>query len=560
MKMKRVAVAFCVVLCGAGLAAAQTVWQQYPGNPIIGPGDPGEWDETGRVPTAAIFVGSLYHMWFTSFTPGAEGLPTEIGHATSPDGIAWTMDPANPVLTRGAPGEWDERYLWNAAVIHDGTQFHMWYEGRSAAGISRGGYATSPDGSVWTKYPGNPVLDTGPPGTWEAGGVSPMTVILEGSHYRMWYTGFGQWMVPGRGIFHAESEDGIHWTKHELPILTSSPDELDWDGEWVARPVVVFDGSIYHMWYTGCCSAGCCSEDPTFGDRAAVGYASSTDGLTWTKYEDNPVVEISDMFITSQSVVLDGSTYRMWYASWDGAIDWVGLATSGSIDFTRFIPAAAVASGAEGAFFQTDVDVSNAGDHSAIYQFAWLPRGEDNSDPLTSDNFSLDAGMSVRYENVLTSVFDLEPDSLGALAITASSPDLLAMSRTCNVPSTKAAGTFGQAMPAIPVSDFIQTGERRRILFGTEHADMRTNVGCQNGSDHSTTVNLELFNTDGISLETMTVTLPPLGNNQMNRIFEDYAPVTGAVDVWTDDPDSLFYCYGSVLDNVTSDPTTIPPQ
>ena len=46
----------------------------------------------------------------------------------------------------------------------------------------------------------------------------------------------------------------------------------------------------------------------------------------------------------------------------------------------------------------------------------------------------------------------------------------------------------------------------------------------------------------------------------MGAIAPFVLTVTGAVDVWTDDPDSLFYCYGSVLDNVTSDPTTIPPQ
>ena len=134
------------------------------------------------------------------------------------------------------------------------------------------------------------------------------------------------------------------------------------------------------------------------------------------------------------------------------------------------------------------------------------------------------------------------------------------MSRTYNAPSAKAAGTFGQAMSAIPVSEFIQSGERRRVLFGTEHADMRTNVGCQNGGDLTTVVNLELFDADGTSLETTTMELPPLGNDQVNRIFRDYDPVNGCVDVWTDDPDGRFYCYGSVLDNVTSDPTTIPPQ
>jgi len=30
--------------------------------------------------------------------------------------------------------------------------------------------------------------------------------------------------------------------------------------------------------------------------------------------------------------------------------------------------------------------------------------------------------------------------------------------------------------------------------------------------------------------------------------------------VWTTVANRIFYCYGSVLDNVTSDPTTVLPQ
>ena len=149
----------------------------------------------------------------------------------------------------------------------------------------------------------------------------------------------------------------------------------------------------------------------------------------------------------------------------------------------QFIPAAAVASGAEGAFYQTDVDLNNAGSEPVEYQLMWLPRGEDNSEPMTSETFSLGAGMSVRYANVLAEVFDLQPDSLGALALVSSSPDLLAMSRTYNTPSGEPGGTFGQAIPAVAPGDFIERGERRRILFASEHADLRTNVGCQNGTD-----------------------------------------------------------------------------
>jgi hypothetical protein len=440
-----------IVLCSAGLAMGQTVWQQYPGNPVIGPGEPGAWDETGCSVLAVLFLDGTYHMWYTSITP--EDLPTDIGHATSPNGIDWTRDPANPVLTRGAPGDWDELYLSGAAVIHDGTQFHMWYEGADGTRF-RARYATSPDGSAWTKYSGNPVMYEGPPASWDAWGVSPKTVIFDGEIYRMWYAGFGQWPVRGIRIFYAESSDGITWTKHGAPILDSSA--FGWDSALVAAPVVIFDGTTYHMWYTG--------KDVwqgDFEDGSAIGYASSPDGIAWTKFGGNPVVEAITGYAYTSAVVFDGSTYHMWYTYWDGAVtDYVGYATSGSAVFVRFIPAAAVASGAHGSFFQTDVDVSNAGGHSATYHFVWLPRGEDNSDPLTSETFSLGARMSVRYENVLASVFDLEPDALGALSITASSPDLLSMSRMCNLPSAKAAGSYGQSMPAIPTNNPAQNQRR----------------------------------------------------------------------------------------------------
>ncbi len=108
-----------------------------------------------------------------------------------------------------------------------------------------------------------------------------------------------------------------------------------------------------------------------------------------------------------------------------------------------------MASGAQGAFYQTDVDLNNASDEAVEYEFMWLPRGETNSAPPTSETFGLGAGMSVRYGNVLSEVLGLEPNSFGALSILSSSPDLLAMSRTYNNPEGEDAGTFGQAIPAV---------------------------------------------------------------------------------------------------------------
>ncbi len=83
--------------------------------------------------------------------------------------------------------------------------------------------------------------------------------------------------------------------------------------------------------------------------------------------------------------------------------------------------------------------------------FQWLPRGENNSEPMESDPIALAPGQSLRFENVLTELFGLEPDSLGALKLVASTESVIGMSRTYNVPGAETAGTFGQGLPAIPV-------------------------------------------------------------------------------------------------------------
>ena len=43
-------------------------------------------------------------------------------------------------------------------------------------------------------------------------------------------------------------------------------------------------------------------------------------------------------------------------------------------------------------------------------------------------------------------------------------------------------------------------------------------------------------------------------------VINPYAPTNGYADVYVDQAGASFYCYGSVLDNSTSDPTTVVPQ
>jgi hypothetical protein len=360
----------------------------------------------------------------------------------------------------------------------------------------------------------------------------------------MWYT--GQRFESGHGwvIGYAESDDGFSWTRRDEPVLGLG---TGWDQSLVYFPKVIVEGSTHHMWYTA-----------NSGSTEAIGYAVSPDGLEWTRYLGSPVVDGTSQFVLPND---EHGGFDMWYAG--RQFLQFNLATSSccSTIHTSFIPAAAHTEGLEGSHYTTDMDVSNAGSTAADYRFVWFPRGEDNSEWIYSDFFTLGAGMSVRYSNVLEEVFGLGLGAVGGLGMESSSPELLAATRIANHAADGGAGTFGQAMPTVTEEIFIRGSERRRIVFGTETDAMRTNIGCQNLTGGIAALKIEPYAADGVSLGVETMVLRPWSNDQINRVFRGHQPMTGAVDVWTASGDGIaFFCYGSVLDNVTNDPMTVLPQ
>jgi hypothetical protein len=99
------------------------------------------------------------------------------------------------------------------------------------------------------------------------------------------------------------------------------------------------------------------------------------------------------------------------------------------------------------------------------------------------------------------------------------------------------------------------------VLFLTENGDLRSNLGLVNGVNEQITVRWELFASDGSSLGTGQTSLQPWGNRQLNQVLGDFAPIEAAyAHVWTTTAGGAFTCYGSVLDNQTSDPTTVLPE
>ena len=70
------------------------------------------------------------------------------------------------------------------------------------------------------------------------------------------------------------------------------------------------------MWYGGGDSI---SVGAKFAYKGSIGYATSPDGVTWTKFVDNPVLvagslgEWDEFQVIIPEVIYEGSTYHMWY-------------------------------------------------------------------------------------------------------------------------------------------------------------------------------------------------------------------------------------------------------
>jgi predicted GH43/DUF377 family glycosyl hydrolase len=284
----------------------QTEWTKYP-DPVMLPGSAEEWDKEFVGLGCVIYHNGSYHMWYTG---GSWVESSQIGYATSEDGITWTKNINNPVLEKGPEGSWDESipHLPQVLVIDD--TLHMWYTGH------RGnrdyfdfqvGHAISTDGINWTKDPNNPVIPVGPEGTWDNSWVSAGQVLYDGNKYHMWYEGCDT--LKGVKIGHATSPDGLIWTKDPSNPVLETLNPLSWDYPRMDFPTVIFDGTTYHMWYSG-----------GYLFKSKIGYATSENGSVWMKYPSNPVMNTGsagswDSRSVSAMSVMDSSgvKYKMWY-------------------------------------------------------------------------------------------------------------------------------------------------------------------------------------------------------------------------------------------------------
>jgi hypothetical protein len=301
-----------------------------------------------------------YKMWY------GDGQGVFFAVTYSNDGINWTA----PEQLTGIPSlRFHSQVVYMPGGFSEGGgtyYYKIWYWDCTAvlSSIDAIRTADSGDGVSWTNdrpltQDATARLITGTSPDWNWGSYGPVSILYNptasnsGSNpfdysYAMYYdatTGAAE--VIGLGY----SADGTHFYRYGTnPVLGAGPVGA-WDGPDPSNPTVAYDtaGTVikgddgtWRMWYSAWQYVG----SPGVWTDYGIGYATSTDGLNWTRDPGNPLFFITDgkawrdaktytPSVLYSPTGFDGhgpaSAYKMWFtgqASAGGQVAAIGFAAS----------------------------------------------------------------------------------------------------------------------------------------------------------------------------------------------------------------------------------------
>jgi predicted GH43/DUF377 family glycosyl hydrolase len=149
--------------------------------------------------------------------------------------------------------------------------------------------------------------------SWENQYIFSPFVAYNGSAFLMWYNGENKNGVISVGL--ATSLDGISWIRYPQNPVLRVGSVGEWDHGSVLGASILYEGAIYKMWYSGKAQSGTSST-------ISIGYATSSDGIHWTKYAGNPVFAAGPDYdrngVLYPAVISLGSSYVMYYLGDNG--------------------------------------------------------------------------------------------------------------------------------------------------------------------------------------------------------------------------------------------------
>lgn len=214
----------------------------------------------------------LSDSWWADYAAGEIRLGESVA-ALPPAHLDWSPD-SSPVFP-------DSEDYWDGANrIHcdalevDGT-WYLYWSGEMASGYPyrQIGLATSTDGKTWTKHALNPVLTIDYDKTTVDGiHVHMPTVVEDDGAWTMLYSCYQN--DVGNRLCRASSEDGLSWTPQGVAVDLGA--EGTFDSGSLRMPEMWIDASgTWQLLYNG--------TDPE-QHYGPTGWATSPDGVTWTKH------------------------------------------------------------------------------------------------------------------------------------------------------------------------------------------------------------------------------------------------------------------------------------
>ncbi len=236
--------------------------------------------------------------------------------------------------------DWDFQYTDPGAVIYHDGRFHMFRNGFNGWPASvQIGYETSDDGLKWAEVSPDPVMMTKDvPYAKVAALASDVVVQDDGTwvmYFYTWNTMSGTAADGAIGRATAKDPAGP-WTPDAAPVLNPGG-KGTWDELRVSAPRVIKTENGYTMYYSG--------SQKRNGLYTRVGMATSTDGMTWTKYDDpattdtlyaesDPILETGDKrtFIGQPMVQQTPDGWVMIYRTANGTPSGINLGYTTSKD------------------------------------------------------------------------------------------------------------------------------------------------------------------------------------------------------------------------------------
>lgn len=215
-----------------------------------------------------------------------------------------------PVLPLGELGTFDDSGVMISCIVENGDRKYLYYIGwnpqitvsyRLAIGL-----AISEDGGeTYTRYAKGPICDRDEQDPFF---VTTPWVMIDNGLWRMWYTSCTGWQMidgkpePAYHVKYAESNDGIHWRRTGVVCI----DYDEFTGA-IARPSVFVEDGLYKMLYSYRSTRGY-RTDPAQAYR--MGYAESSDGITWQRKDDEAGITRSKTGWDSQMIAY-GAVYPL---------------------------------------------------------------------------------------------------------------------------------------------------------------------------------------------------------------------------------------------------------